>query len=97
VERIIDIILRQAPMLEQLCFHDYERNVLADQVLEKFALRVNGHFNERQAAAFRPWSWMEKNRKVLVVSPRGTDHANDMELIRRTGLSHIFDLYDLHE
>lgn len=54
-------------MLEQLCFHDYERNVLADSVLEKFATRVGGHFNETKAAAFRPWSWMENNRKRLVV------------------------------
>jgi hypothetical protein len=67
VVRIIEIILRQMPMLEQLCFHDYERNVLADQVLEKFASRIDGHFNEKQAAAFRPWNWMEQNRKVLVV------------------------------
>ncbi|KAH0165603.1 hypothetical protein KCU67_g4661, partial [Aureobasidium melanogenum] len=95
VDRIIDIILRQLPMLEQLGFHDFERNVLADQVLEKYATRIGGHFNERQASAFRPWSWMEKNRKSLVVSKTGSDHANDMELIRRTGLSHIFDMYEL--
>lgn len=54
-------------MLEQLCFHDYERNILADQVLEKFASRIDGHFNEKQATAFRPWNWMEQNRKILVV------------------------------
>lgn len=54
-------------MLEQLGFHDFERNVLADQVLEKYATRTGGHFNERQATAFRPWSWMEKNRKLLSV------------------------------
>jgi hypothetical protein len=54
-------------MVEQVCFHDYERNVLADQVLDKLATRIDGQFNERQATAFRPWSWMETNRKVLVV------------------------------
>ncbi|KAG9592227.1 hypothetical protein KCU60_g10291, partial [Aureobasidium melanogenum] len=69
VDRIIDIILRQLPMLEQLGFHDFERNVLADQVLEKYATRIGGHFNERQASAFRPWSWMEKNRKSLIGQP----------------------------
>ncbi|KAK6006389.1 hypothetical protein QM012_006799 [Aureobasidium pullulans] len=73
VDRIIDIILQQLPMLEQLGFHDFERNVLADQVLEKYATRIGGHFNERQATAFRPWSWMEKNRKILVVCLLLTD------------------------
>ncbi|CAD0097117.1 unnamed protein product, partial [Aureobasidium vineae] len=92
VERIINIIQRHLPMLEQLCFHNFERNVLADQVLEHYATSIGGHFNERQAATFRPWSWMEKNGKV---SESGTDHANDMELIRRNGLSDIFDMYEL--
>lgn len=60
-------------MLEQLGFHDFERNILADQVLERYATRIGGQFNERQAAAFRPWSWMEKNRKRLVVCLPHTD------------------------
>ncbi|KAI5237021.1 hypothetical protein E4T43_08239 [Aureobasidium subglaciale] len=93
VDRIIDTILRQLPMLEQLGFHDFERNVVADQVLEKYAVRIDGAFNEKQATTHRPWSWMIKNPRVK--SRKSVDHANDMELIRRNGLSHVFDMYDL--
>lgn len=80
-------------MIEQLGFHDFERNVLADQVLERFAVRIEGAFNEKEAAAFRPWSWLQKNGKK--VSRTGADHANDMELFRRTAFGHIMDL--MHE
>ncbi|THX48865.1 hypothetical protein D6D06_08866 [Aureobasidium pullulans] len=93
VDRIIDIVLRQVPMIEQLGFHDFEQNVLADQVLERFAVRIDGAFNEKEAAAFRPWSWLQKNGKK--VSRTGADHANDMELFRRTAFGHIMDL--MHE
>ncbi|CAD0113572.1 unnamed protein product, partial [Aureobasidium uvarum] len=92
VERIINIIQRNLPMLEQLCFHNFERNVLADQVLEHYAASIGGHFNETQAATFRPWDWMEKNERVIRTDP-DADHANDLELIRRNALSDIFDMY----
>ncbi|KAI4728621.1 hypothetical protein E4T49_03644 [Aureobasidium sp. EXF-10728] len=95
VARIVDIIQRHVPMLEQLCFHDFERNVLADQVLEHYAASIGGHYNQNQAATFRCWDWMEENHKEIKADPN-TKHENDLELMRRVGLADIFEMYEAH-